>query len=63
MLFHKNNNLTKDILIVDGQPGCGKTLFNRIFNSINNIEIYYNGHFSNCNKMHLNQLNHAQSFM
>ena len=22
--------LSKNILIVDGQPGCGKTLFNRI---------------------------------
>ena len=27
-------------MIVDGQPGCGKTLFNRIFNSFKNIEIY-----------------------
>ena len=40
MIFNKNNNLIKDILIVDGQPGCGKTMFNRIFNSLHNIEIY-----------------------
>ena len=40
MIFNKNNNLIKDILIVDGQPGCGKTMFNRIFNSFHNIEIY-----------------------
>ena len=40
MLFYKNNTLLKKILIIDGQPGCGKTLFNRIFNSAIDIEIY-----------------------
>ena len=40
MLFFKNNTLVKNIVIVDGQPGCGKTLFNRILNSVNKIEIY-----------------------
>ena len=38
--FYKKKKLSKNILIVDGQPGCGKTLFNRIFNSFKNIEIY-----------------------
>ena len=38
--FYKKKKLTKNILIVDGQPGCGKTLFNRIFNSFKNIEIF-----------------------
>ena len=32
--------IIKNILIIDGQPGCGKTLFNRIFNSAIDIEIY-----------------------
>ena len=40
MLFTKNSSLIRDILIVDGLPGCGKTMFNRIFNSFHNIEIY-----------------------
>lgn len=38
--FFKKNKLVKNILVVDGQPGCGKTLFNRIFNSFENIEIF-----------------------
>ncbi len=40
MLFHKNKTLSKKVLIIDGQAGCGKTLFNRILGSTNKIEIY-----------------------
>lgn len=40
MLFNKSKKLLKKILFVDGQPGCGKTLFNRIFNSFDNVEIF-----------------------
>ncbi len=38
--YFKKNKLVKNILIVDGQPGCGKTLFNRIFNSFEKIELF-----------------------
>ncbi|MBV22017.1 MAG: hypothetical protein CMI57_00765 [Parcubacteria group bacterium] len=37
--FIRNKNMLNEVLIVDGLPGCGKTLFTSIFSSLKRIEI------------------------
>ncbi len=38
-LIERNNNLTNNLVIIDGQPGCGKTMFSSIISSLNRVEI------------------------
>jgi len=38
--FSRKNNFTNQISIVDGQPGCGKTLFSNIIQSFQRAEIF-----------------------
>jgi hypothetical protein len=40
MKFVRNNNFNNKILIIDGQGGCGKTLFSQICSSFKRIEIF-----------------------
>ena len=35
----RKNNLADNILIIDGLPGCGKTMFSNIFASYNRVEL------------------------
>ena len=35
----RSNNLANNIVIIDGQPGCGKTLFSTIISSFKRVEI------------------------
>ena len=35
----RSNNLANNIVIIDGQPGCGKTLFSKIITSFKRVEI------------------------
>ena len=35
----RKDNLAKNIIIVDGLPGCGKTLFSSIISSLDRVEI------------------------
>ena len=37
--FERKYYLTKELVIIDGQPGCGKTLFSSIFSSFKRVEI------------------------
>lgn len=39
IIFERKNYLTNELLIIDGQPGCGKTLFSSIFSSFKRVEI------------------------
>jgi hypothetical protein len=38
--FLRENNFTNQISVVDGQPGCGKTLFSNIIQSFQRAEIF-----------------------
>ena len=35
----RKDNLAKNIIIVDGLPGCGKSLFSAIISSFDRVEI------------------------
>ena len=37
--IERKNNLSNNIVIIDGQPGCGKTLFSSIVSSFKRVEI------------------------
>jgi hypothetical protein len=66
-LLTRNNNLIQDIIIVDGIPGCGKTMASAIISSLDRVELmkfcydieYYCilNHYNNIN------LNVAQSMI
>jgi hypothetical protein len=66
-LLTRNNNLIQDIIIVDGIPGCGKTMVSAIISSLDRVELmkfcydieYYCilNHYNNIN------LNVAQSMI
>jgi hypothetical protein len=38
--FCRINNFSNKVLIIDGQPGCGKTLFSQICSSFERLEIF-----------------------
>ena len=39
IVFSRKNILCEELVIVDGQPGCGKTLFTSIIASMHRVEL------------------------
>ena len=56
--LNRKNELLNDLLIVDGQPGSGKTLFTQIFGSFDRVEHFnYSTEIENiCGLFHLNKI-------